>query len=299
VRVLVTGGNGFIGRHVVDQLERKGHTPYVFDHRSDGPAVRTFLGDTRDFTSVMEAVAQVDAVIHLAGVLGTQETIKEPIPAVETNIIGGLNVFRAMAHYGRPGAYIAVGNHWMQNSYSITKTTAERFAFMANAEWGTRIAVVRALNAYGPRQKVGPVRKIMPNFIVPTMKGEKIRIYGDGEQIMDMIYVEDVARILIRAALYEHGNYHEAFEAGTGRATTVLDIAHVVIETVHGVTEFDWNDYLEFVPMRPGEPDNSVVVGDPDTLKPLGIQWSDLKSLEDGVEETFKWFRSNSRSNPV
>jgi len=290
VRVLVTGGNGFIGRYVVDALERKAHTPYVFDHRSDTPAIRQFLGDTRDFTSVMEAVAQVDAVIHLAGVLGTQETIMEPLPSVETNIIGGLNVFRAMAHYDRPGCYIAVGNHWMQNSYSITKTTAERFAFMANKEWGTHIAVVRALNAYGPRQKARPVRKIMPNLILPLLRGEKIQVYGDGSQIMDMIYVSDVANILMRAAMYDHTNYDTAFEAGTGRATTVLEIADIV-RTACGFKD-PAESYIDFQPMRPGEPEHSIVLGDPSTLKPLGIEADHLISLEKGVWDTVMWYKA-------
>ncbi len=74
----------------------------------------------------------------------------------------------------------------MNNSYSITKTCAERFAWMFNREHGTRISVVRALNAYGPGQKSEPVRKIMPNFILPALRGEAIIVYGAGSQVMEI-----------------------------------------------------------------------------------------------------------------
>src|SRR5581483_3221318 len=228
MRILVTGGAGFIGQHVMANLRQQGHIPISFDHRIP----TDFLGDTRDYTAVSEAVAITEGVIHLAGVLGTSETIKEPQPAVETNILGGLNVFKAVEHYGKKAVYIAVGNHWMNNTYSITKTTAERFAFMFNRERGTKIAVVRALNAYGPGQKSEPVRKIMPNLILPALRNEEITIYGDGSQVMDMIHVRDVAEVLTRALLTEHGIYHRVFEAGTGRVTTVQQIAEEVIRQV-------------------------------------------------------------------
>lgn len=282
-KVLITGGNGFIGQYVAENLKAKGLTPVIFDHKNS--VTTDFLGDTRDYTAVSEAVATVDGVIHLAGVLGTQETISKPLPAVETNIIGGLNIFEAIKHYKKPCVYIAVGNHWMNNSYSITKTTAERFAFMYNREHGTKIAVVRGLNVYGPRQKYEPVRKIMPNLILPSLKDEAITIYGDGSQVMDMIYVEDIAEILVRALLLNHGNYSTVFEAGTGRLTTVKEIAEEVIKQVG-------QGSINYVDMRPGEPPHSTVVGNPDTLKPLGT--FSFTTLEDGISKTIPYYKKLS-----
>jgi nucleoside-diphosphate-sugar epimerase len=172
----------------------------------------------------------------------------------------------------------------MNNSYSISKTTAERFALMFNKEHGTKIAIVRGLNAYGPRQKSEPVRKIMPNFVIPALRDESITIYGDGSQVMDMIYVADLAEILVRALVEDHGVYDRVFEAGTGRKTTVLDIANEVIKQANG-------GYITTVPMRPGEPEQSVVLGDPETLKPLGE--INLTTLEEGIAKTIAWYREN------
>lgn len=284
-KVLVTGGAGFIGSYVVDNLIERGIHVVVFDHLGRKPRedCDIFLGDTRDYTAVSEAVATCDGVIHLAGVLGTQETISKPQPSVETNIIGGLNVFEAVRHYNIPAVYIAVGNYWMNNSYSITKTTAERFAIMYNKEHGTKIAVVRGLNAYGPRQKHNPVRKIMPNFIIPALNGEEITIYGNGEQIMDMIYVADLAEILVRALLNDHRVYDRVFEAGTGRKTSVKFIAEEVIRQVGSGS-------VKYVPMRPGESENSVVLANVETLIPLGKM--EMTPLEEGIAITVPYFKN-------
>ena len=298
MKVLVTGANGFIGGHVVDALIERGHTVIAFDHRQAYPkraGVEQFLGDTRDSTAVHEAVGVSDGVIHLSGVLGTSETIANPQPSIETNIIGGLNVFQAIRAYRKRAVYITVGNYWFTNSYSITKTTAEQLAWMFNKEHGTEIAVVRALNAYGPRQKAEPVRKIMPNLVIPALTGKPLTIYGDGEQIMDMIHVRDVADILVRALLVDHGQYRYTpqrnednpvkFEAGTGRATTINDVAEMVLAEVGG-------GKIEHVAMRGGEPPRSVVLGNPETLRPLyDGRFPELVSLEEGVRETVAWYR--------
>ncbi len=288
MRVLVTGGNGFIGSYTMRRLRALGCDPVAFDRygpsKEDGREFPHFGGDVRDRAAVYDAVYASDAVIHLAGVLGTQETIIQPESAIETNIFGSMNVFQACATHGKRCVYIAVGNHWMNNPYSITKTTAERFALMMNRERGTKIAIVRGLNAYGPGQKHAPVRKIIPNMIRPALLNEAITIYGDGSQIMDMIYVEDLARILCNALIVDHGVYDRAFEAGTGRQTSVLEIAEEVIRQVGFGS-------VKHVPMRPGEPEHSVVLGDPATLRPLyDGQDAPLLSLETGIYKTIGYY---------
>ena len=281
MKVLVTGGSGFIGWHVCRELSRRGDQAVPLDRvAGEGTSI---LADVRDADAVHQAVFAADGVIHLAGVLGTQETVANPRPAFSTNIDGSINVFEACTALRKPAVYIAVGNHWMNNPYSISKTAIERLAFMYNKERGARIAVVRGMNAYGPRQKAGPVRKIIPTFILAALAGKPLLVYGDGEQRMDMVYVADLAGILVDALVLNHGCYDSAFEAGTGIAPTVNQIAAAVIAATGSKSQ------IEHSPMRPGEEDHSTVVADFTTLAPL-FRYT-FSSLAVGLPPTVEWYK--------
>ena len=299
--VMVTGGSGFIGSYVIDRLIEDGVQVMSFDHHqaySKRKGLTVYMGDIRDSVAVTEAMSHVDGFIHLAGVLGTQETIGNPKPAIMTNIEGGLNILEAAAQYDIPGVNIAVGNWWEHNPYSISKNAVEKLAFMYNKFRGTKVSVVRALNAYGPRQSVAApygtskVRKIMPSFVMRALNNDPIEIYGDGHQVMDMIYVSDVADILVDtlySTMERDGAFPHVIEAGTGRETTVLDIAEQVVKTVGQGT-------INFLPLRPGETPGAVVKADPDTQNVLypaagGGSLKRLITLEDGVARTVEWYR--------
>jgi UDP-glucose 4-epimerase len=296
MKTLVTGGNGFIGQYVCEYLEANGHEAVVLDRECHPEvlAVReVHLGDIRDATAVTEAVAHVESVIHLAGCLGTQETIQNPLPAAETNILGGLNILQACSQYNVPVVNIAVGNYFENNTYSLTKDCVSRFCQMYRDYRDLPVTVVRALNAYGPRQSVAApygtskVRKIMPSFVNRALNNDPIEIYGDGNQIMDMIYVADVAKILVRAleSTMVNGGSDTIYSAGSGIRTTVNDIAAEVVRATGTLSE------VTHIPMRPGETPGVVVLGDPFTLLPLLHEDEDLISLEEGVQRTVEFYR--------
>lgn len=287
MKVLVLGGAGFIGRHCCDRLIALGHTVTSFDPAPyELPAPHAGMrGDVLDATSVRCYVAQHDAVLHLAGILGTAETVDRPRTSIDVNIIGALNVFEACRQEGKRAAFITVGNHFMNNAYSITKSSAERLALMYNREHATQIAVVRGLNAYGPGQKARPVRKVIPNFILPALAGDPLIVYGDGTQVMDFIYVADLADILCRALLADHGVYNRIFEAGSGRRTTINEVAGAVIRLAGSTST------VVHQPMRPGETEHSIVVADVTTLAPLVVDAASLTPLDDGLAETIRWYR--------
>jgi UDP-glucose 4-epimerase len=288
MKIMVTGGSGFIGRYVCENLKRKGHQVLIYD--IEGPKFDGCIfarGHIEDKVKLTALIKNSDAVIHLAGVLGTSETIDEPVRPAFINITGSLYVFEAIRKYDKRCCYIAVGNHFMLNTYAITKTAAERFALMYNKEHHTRIAVVRGLNAYGPYQKDKPVRKVIPNFIIPALKNEPLIIYGSGEQVMDFIHAADLAEILCRALLNDHNIYDHVIEAGSGRNTTINYIAETIMRLTGS------NSQIEHTPMRRGEIENSTVIADTSTLSALDYRPSEMMPLIEGLKETIRYYSEN------
>ena len=304
----VTGGSGFIGSYIVKELVSRGFDVLILDHKSKRPKtsqpnVEYFLGDVRDATAITEFAAHVDGIIHLAAVLGTQETIQNPRPSAETNIIGGLNVFEAASQYNLPVVYAGVGNHWMRSegagAYTITKTAVEDFSRMFNKFRGGRISVVRPVNAYGPGQSIAEpygsskVRKIMPSFVCRALVGDDIELYGGGVQISDCVFVSDVAWTFVAAL--EHlmdGGKPDIYEVGPTASVTVSEIADMVLAEAQKWTNSD--SQIVSLPMRPGEVPGATVSADVSKLVQLGIQPdADFLQLEGGIELTVKWYAEN------
>lgn len=301
MKVGVTGGNGFIGSWVIDELIASGHSALVFDTRGRKPRedCEVMLGSVCDEVAVTEMAAHVDGIIHLAAVLGTQETVKNPRPAFKTNGLGGMNVLEAAAQYDLPFVNICVGNYWMNNSYSITKNAFERAVMMFKKENGTRAANVRCVNAYGPRQAAAPpfapgkVRKIMPAFICRALSGMPIEVYGDGEQVSDMVWVGDVATALRCAleGLSEGLTLDRVIECGPIFSSTVNEVATLVRMMAAGVTGEEVD--IVHLPMRPGENVGDKVTCNGYTLQDVGIDVQTMKKLPAGVAETVQFFADN------
>lgn len=299
MRVGVTGGAGFIGGHVVDALHFAGHDTVVFDHLGRVGDSVGMLGDVRDSTAVHELAAHVDGVIHLAAVLGTQETIGNPMPAAETNIMGALNVLQACRHYGLPLVNIAVGNWWMRNTYSTTKHCAERLLEQYRDELGLRAANVRCVNAYGPRQSAAApfgsarVRKIIPAFACRALAGQPIEVYGDGQQVSDMVHVADVAFVLTRTLELCADGFTppQTVEVGPVEHATVLEVAQMVAAEAATIT----GELVDIVhlPMRPGELAGAQVTADTASLRYVGVDPASFIALPQGLGQTVRWFAEN------
>jgi nucleoside-diphosphate-sugar epimerase len=312
MKIGITGGHGFIGQHVIEAAVQRGHHVVVFDHKgrsaprlelthngrdwSDYDIVTAMRGDVRDPTAMCELAAHADGVIHLAACLGTQETIGNPRPAAETNVMGGLNFLEATAQYKIPGTYISVGNWWMTNPYSISKHTIERYIEMYNRERGTRCNIVRGVNAYGPRQSIAPpfgpakVRKITPAFACRALTGAPIEVYGDGLQVSDMVHVTDVAQALVRALEHAAAGdvFDRAVEVGPVHHSTVVEVAELVIAATERLGHSAVG--VEHLPMRPGETPGATVTADTDTLALVDIDPAGLVGLAGGIQSTVAWY---------
>lgn len=316
MRVLVIGSHGFIASYVIFELHARGYhvvgLQRHLDRRSNlmDPDIypdEVIVGDIKDAECVSRAVSQCEYVINLAGRLGTSEEVNNPYPAVEVNIIGTLNVLDACRTWKREFLQIAVGNHWMNNTYSITRTTAERFTLMYAKEHGVKANVVRALNAYGPRQSYFSYKKIIPSFVLNALQDKPLKITGDGKQVMDMIFVADLAAFLVGVlvdaeAVNKHMNeirnegiygkwansmnefgkeiYGNIYQCGEGEALTVTEIAEMVIRLCESKSK------IEYVPMRAGEPMNAKVISDYKSP-------SYSVTLEEGLKKTIEYYRAN------
>lgn len=297
----VTGASGFIAGWVIDELLARGHEVVAFDRiekqnfRKD---VDFVLGDVRDNTAVFEFAAHVNGIIHLAAVLGTQETISAPKPSAETNILGSLNVFEAANRYDLPVVYAGVGNHFMRlegtGSYTISKSAAEDYARMFNLYRDGNIAIVRPVNAYGPRQSVAQpfgsskVRKIMPSFICRALIGADIEVYGDGTQISDCVYVADVASAFVNALEYIKESakpLNRPIEVGPEVSYSVNEIVNFIVKKTAS------NSRVVHLPMRAGEIPNSIVRADVNTLYDIRMDAYYFVTLSDGLDWTIDYYR--------
>jgi len=290
MRALVTGGSGFIGGYVVERLARRGVEPVVLDLvRPEGLEVCPLYcpGDVRDPEAVSVALDGCAVVVHLAGVLGTDLTVDCPVETVDHNLIGTLRVLEEARRRRVRVVLIHVGNDW-DNPYTITKQAAVRFGFMYGREFGIPVTVVRAMNGYGPRQKADATRKLVPTLICAALRGEPLPVYGDGEQLVDLVYVEDIAEILVRAALVTEPVRGQV-QAATGRAVRVREVAERIRAMVNPEVP------IVHLPMRRGEPPRSRTVGDPeDAIRHLG--YVPETPLEEGLRRTVAWYRARHRT---
>lgn len=230
--IAITGGKGFIGRETALAAQMRGCDVIVLDHPDD----------VREHTYKMEGA---DHVIHLAGVLGTAELFGSPHHAIDVNIGGTVNVLGWCAMSGATFTGITMPPVF-PSVYTATKVAADRMATAWHHAFELPVSKVRAFNAYGAGQKhgMGHPQKILPTFATEAWAGRPIPIWGDGEQLVDLISVRDIARMLVAATQYGDD---QTFDAGTGHAISVNELADFVIHVTGS------NAGVKYLPMRKGE----------------------------------------------
>jgi UDP-glucose 4-epimerase len=287
MKALITGGSGFIGGYIYEELKKKDgkNEIKIFDtnppkgFKFDGEIV---FGDIRDKFAVLQASYDCDVIYHVAGILGTLETFESPYSVADVNIHGALRVFDTAKMLHIPVVNLSLGNPW-PNPYMITKRTAHEFGQMYNEAYNTKITTLTGRNAYGPRQKWAHVQKVVPTFIVRALRNEEITIWGDGEQIIDLVHVTDMARACILAA--EKG-VPDIIDLGTGVPTKVKDLASLIIDITGS------HSAIRFIPMRKGEPFRSVTLADTTKAKEL-LGFEPEIALNEGLETSINWYRDH------
>lgn len=200
MNILVTGGSGFIGSYVVDELVNRGHNVTSVDRSMNwkNPKATYYELDVTHKVRTEQLISELkpNLVIHLAGILGTTETWDHMHETVDSNIHGALNVFQAAGNVKADVLTVDVGSRW-GSPYTISKRCAAEFAFALGKKYGTKAAALRIFNVYGERQS-NKIIKIVPRFIERALQDGVVEIFGDKNS--DLIHAKDVARAFAMAA---------------------------------------------------------------------------------------------------
>jgi UDP-glucose 4-epimerase len=290
MRAIVIGGCGFIGSEIVRDLLRRDDEVLVFDHHGTQRScdalfgvgmVTAITGDIMDRESLKHTFHGADEVYHLAGKLGTSELDGAVRRAIEVNIIGAVNVFEAAITAGVPTVfYPSKPNVWL-NTYTVTKHASEQLAQIYMQQDPVRICSLRYFNAYGPRQALYPVRKIIPAFAAQAMRGKPVGVYGDGEQTVDMVYSTDLGRVTVD--FVRSGYMGEAVDCGRGVALTVNEVAWAV----NGY--FGNKTGIIRLPMRRGETPRTTLVADTAPLEGI-LGKLGFSDWQESLASTLRWY---------
>jgi UDP-glucose 4-epimerase len=307
-RVLVTGGAGFIGSHLVDRLLADGYDVTVLDNLSTGAPEDVAEGatlieaDVADRAAVDEVFTngRFDAVLHVAGQASIRLSFSAPEADLATNVVGTVNVLRGCAENGvrrlvNASSMTAYGEPERVPTpedapcapvsyYGVTKYAAERYVHVAGArpDLSLEVTSLRMFNVYGPRQSVSnPYQGVLAIFIGNVLRGEPITIHGDGEQTRDFVYVEDVVDAWMRV-LDEPESHGRVFNVGSGRETSVNELADAVLGAF-GESRAGWE--MRTQPVQLG--DQRRAAADVAALGRLG--WQAAASLDDGMSRTVSW----------
>ncbi len=253
--VLVTGGAGFIGSHLVDRLLEEGARVRILDNLSTGslrnvpPQAELLRGDIRDLNAVRKAVEGVDLVFHLAAQINPVKAAQDPLLDFEVNVRGTLNLLLA-AHeagvqrvimastylYGdagthpvTEGASILGRSGTVLSPYAAAKAAAEAYLKVFNDELGLPTVRLRYANVYGPRQRAHSEAGVVAIFMTQALQGQPLTVFGDGRQTRDFVFVGDVVEANLAAALAEEAP-GGVFNVGTGRETSILALARLVVQ---------------------------------------------------------------------
>lgn len=315
-RILVTGGAGFIGSHIVEELLRGGGDVRVLDNfssgkrdnlRFEGPLsadkvdegkLEILEGDLRDAGILKAAVRGVDLIFHLAAFVSVSQSMTDPQDCFDVNVNGTVGLLEAARREGVHKVVLSSSTAVYGDTdqfptdeetplrplspYALSKQVNELYARLYTFTFNLPVVALRYFNVYGPRQRPdSDYAAAIPIFVRHLVKGETITIYGDGKQSRDFIFVKDVVRANLLAAEAEVAG--EAFNICTGRETTLLDLLEELSEVSSRQPE------VRFGPPRPGDIYRSFGNAQK-ACAALGFQAK--TSLAEGLQQTVEWMMS-------
>lgn len=307
MKILVTGGAGFIGSHLVERLLGGGHSVTVLDNLSTGKLenlpppsteLRIVEGDVADPLALEQALANQDAVAHLAAVASVEASVQDPVGTHRTNLEGSIRLFDAAARLGVKRAVYASSAAVYGNNpnmplsetaekrpltpYAADKLAGEHYLGYYHRSGKLRATTFRFFNVFGPRQDPSsPYSGVISIFLDRAARGAPITVFGDGTQTRDFVYVGDVVRALATALTENRATEGEmpVFNVGRGVQVSLLDLLDTV-SRLPGVTD------LNVAYAAPREGDIRHSLADVSNLSSTG--WQALTTIEVGLGATLK-----------
>lgn len=303
MRVLVTGGAGFIGSHVTAVLIEQGHQVTVIDNLSRGhrhlvhPQARFIQADLADEEALEGALRGQDAVVHMAGLIAVGESVERPLLYAENNVLNSIRLLEAMRRtgvvkfvfsssacvYGTPQRLPIREEDPLgvqSNPYGASKIAVESFLGTYHELHGFDCLILRYFNCYGPNELHEPETHAIPNFIRAALERRSILLYWKGEQVRDFIYVEDLARAHVD--VLRLSGLH-CFNIGSEVGTKVIDVVETILRIV------GYRVPIEDLGERPGD----VPATYASSQKIAGaLGWRAEVSLEEGLRRTVEFYRS-------
>jgi dTDP-glucose 4,6-dehydratase len=305
--VLVTGGAGFIGSHLVDALLERGDRVAVLDRLSAGgslanlarhgsdPRLSIVQGDVRDREAVDRLVRDASSVVHAAAETHVDRSIDEPAAFLASNVLGTEVVLDAVRRHevrllmistdevygpGDPGggSFDEGAPLRPASPYAASKAAADMLCAAWVTTYDAPVVVVRGTNAFGPRQ----IERVVPTFTVNALRGMPVPVYGRGEQRREFLYVQDWVRGAVVAL--DRGEMCVIYNVGSGHELSNLDLAQRICELAEAPP-----DSIEFVADRPGHDFRYGVSSE--RLAALG--WTPEWAFDDALAHTVDWYREH------
>ena len=303
--VLVTGGAGFIGSHIVDALLERGDRVTVLDRLSAGgslenlgdhdgdPRFAFVHGDVKDASLVSRLVADVDAVVHAAAETHVDRSIEDPGEFLATNVLGTRSVLEACRAHGTRLLMVSTDEVYgpgdpagglfdeeaplhPRSPYAASKAAADLLCGAFVSTYGLPVVAVRGTNAFGPRQ----IERVVPTYAVNALRGLPVPVYGRGEQRREFLYVDDWVRGALIA--FDRGEAGAVFNIGNGHELPNLELATRICELADTSA-----DLITFVADRPGHDFRYGVRSD----RLVALGWRPEWSFDDALATTVAWYR--------